>query len=428
MYKKIQALKAKNRDLGAQAEALAQEEGDNTEALEKISDQIEANKKQIAAIERAMNLSKANAKPDDDAASGGEVEDGEEETPDDVGGVKAGGRGGKVSSVAAFARAARSGFRAATTDPLAGTGNTLTDAEGGYTVPEDIRTRVESYRQSKASLRDLVSVESVTAPSGRRTFKKRSQQVGFAKVGEGGKIPNKGTPQFEVKNYSVSKYAGFFAVTRELLEDSDENITSTLVEWIGDEARVTDNKLILEAIQTKAAVDLADLAGIKKALYVTLDAAFRGTSSIVTNASGVFWLSQLKDGNGRELLTPVPSEPGRMQLAVGARVFPVHEYPDADLPCAEGKIPFILGDLKAGIRLFDRKVLTLTASNVAVAGTFNSFEDDLTLTRAIERLDVQQWDSEAYVYGYVDISASAEGGDDDSGAVAATAPAKSAAK
>lgn len=61
-------------------------------------------------------------------------------------------------------------------------------ADGGYTVPEDIQTRINKYKESKFSLGQLVRKESVKTEKGSRTFKKRSQQTGFTKVGEGGKI------------------------------------------------------------------------------------------------------------------------------------------------------------------------------------------------------------------------------------------------
>lgn len=308
------------------------------------------------------------------------------------------------SSVKAFADAARAGFKAAGDMSQEGV-----DADGGYTVPEDIVTRVETYRESRASLRRLVGVETVTTNKGRRTFKTRSQQTGFAKVSEGGKIPKKASPQFTVMNYAISKYAGFLPVTNELLEDSDENITQVLVEWIGNEARVTDNKLILEAVNKKTKVAIDGLDGLKKAVLVDLDSAFRSTTKIVTNANGVYWLSTLKDQNGRDLLTPIPSEPGKLQLACGAVVVPVEEFPNADLPSDGTKIPFIVGDLQEGIRLFDRKMLTVTSSDVAVAGDFNAFEQDMTLTKAVERLDVQQRDANAYINGYIDTASAPAG-------------------
>ena len=314
-----------------------------------------------------------------------------------------GGDGGAVDAVKAFAEAARSGFP--TTKDMSEGSN----EDGGYTVPEDIIYRVEKLRESKASLRQLVGVETVTTLKGRRTFKKRAQQTGFAKVAEGGKIPKKNGPQFSVLNYAISKYAGFLPVTNELLEDSDENITQVLTEWIADEARVTDNTIILAAINKKAAVAIDGLDGLKKAVMVDLDSAFRATTRIVTNSNGIFWLSTLKDQNGRDLLTPIPSEPGKLQLACGPVVVPVVELPSADLPNNGTKVPFIVGDLKEGIRLFDRKQLTVSSSNVAVAGDFNAWEQDMTLTKALLREDVQQRDPDAYINGYIDTAPAAPG-------------------
>ncbi len=311
----------------------------------------------------------------------------------------------KANAVKAFADAARSGF--AVTKAAGDMSQEGVDADGGYTVPQDIVTRVETYRESKASFRALVGVENVTTSKGRRTFKTRSQQTGFSKVSEGGKIAKKAGPQFSVLNYAISKYAGFLPVTNELLEDSDENITQVLTEWIGDEARVTDNTLILAAINLKAKTAIDGIDGLKKAVLVDLDSAFRSTTKITTNSNGIYWLSTQKDTTGRDLLTPIPSEPGKMQLACGAVVIPVEEMPNADLPNDTTKIPFIIGDLKEGIRLFDRKQLTISSSDVAVAGDFNAFEQDMTLTKAVERLDVQQRDANAYINGYIDTAAAA---------------------
>ncbi|MEG2679171.1 MAG: phage major capsid protein, partial [Oscillospiraceae bacterium] len=269
-------------------------------------------------------------------------------------------------------------------------------------VPADIVTRVESLRDAKASLRTLVGVENVSTNKGRRTYKQRSQQTGFTKVGESGKIPKMASPQFSIVEYIISKFAGWLPVTNELMDDSDANITQSITEWIADEARVTDNKNILAIIKAKAAVAFTGLDDIKKALIVTLGSAFLPTSKIITNDDGLFWLSALKDKNGRDLLTPIPTQPAMMQLSVGARVVPVEVLPNDDFPSTGAKIPFVLGDLNEGIRLFDRKMLTVTSSDVAVAGTFNAFEQDMTLTRAIIREDVKLRDGAAFIYGEVD--------------------------
>ena len=305
----------------------------------------------------------------------------------------------KENPIAEFANAARNGFRV---------NNKMTigsKPDGGYTVPEDILTSINTYRESKKSLKDLVTVEKVTTSKGSRTFKKRAQQIGFIKVGEGGKIGKGATPQFERLDYEIEKYAGYFPVTNELLADSDANITNTLIQWIGDESRVTANKLILNAIKTKAETKLEGLNGIKKALNVTLGSAFKATSKIITNDDGLQYLDTLKDGNGRYILQADPITPMSMWLCAGATKVPVEVIPNSDMPSTGNKAPFIIGDLKEGIVFWDRQLMSIKMSDIASIGDLNAFEEDLTLFRAIEREVVTKKDEQAFVNGYIDISA-----------------------
>lgn len=305
----------------------------------------------------------------------------------------------KENSIAEFANAARNGFRV---------NNKMTigsKPDGGYTVPEDILTSINTYRESKKSLKDLVTVEKVTTSKGSRTFKKRAQQTGFIKVGEGGKIGKGATPQFERLDYEIEKYAGYFPVTNELLADSDANITNTIIQWIGDESRVTANKLILNVIKTKAATKLEGLNGIKKALNVTLGSAFKATSKIITNDDGLQYLDTLKDGNGRYILQADPITPMSMWLCAGATKVPVEVIPNSDMPSTGNKAPFIIGDLKEGIVFWDRQLMSIKMSDIASIGDLNAFEEDLTLFRAIEREVVTKKDEQAFVNGYIDISA-----------------------
>ncbi len=297
-----------------------------------------------------------------------------------------------------FADAARNGFQNSM--------NEGTKADGGYTVPEDIETRINERRSAKASLIDLVDVEPVTTNKGSRTFKKRSQQTGFTKVGEGGKIGAKATPQFERLDYEIEKYAGYFPVTNELLDDSDANIANTLIAWIGDESRVTRNRLILDVVKTKTVTALAGLDDIKKALNVTLGQAFKPTSRIVTNDDGLQYLDTLKDVNGRDLIQPNPTDSAKLQLRAGTTIVPIEVLPNSDFPSdtatkGKRKIPVIIGDMKEAVKFFDRKQLSIMTSNIAAIGDLNAFEQDLTLFRAIEREDVQMKDEEAIVYGEI---------------------------
>ena len=296
-----------------------------------------------------------------------------------------------------FAEAARHGFYT----------NTMTEgtkADGGYTVPDDIQTKINQYKKATFSLESLVDVETVKTSSGRRTFQKKAQAEGFKAVAEAGKIQGNNTPQFEILDYAVKKYAGYMPVTSELLADSDANITAVLTKWLAEEDIATKNAQILTAIGTKAETDLKNLDGIKKAINVTLGAAYAGSVVIVTNDDGLNYLDTLVDKNGRYLLSPDVQNPMQMVLAVGARKIPIRVVPNAILATKTNKIPFIIGDLKEAVKIFDRAKLNIMTSNVAAVGTLNAFEQDLTLFRGIERFDCKVKDSDAFVNGTITVT------------------------
>lgn len=279
---------------------------------------------------------------------------------------------------------------------------------GGYTVPEDIVTKVERLRETKESLIDLVSVKKVNTDKGQETYKKRSQATGFGSIEEGGKIPKAGKPQFSRISWAVTKYGGYMPVTNELLEDSDEDIESFMTEWLADESRVTRNKIIMAVINKKAKTKLEGLDDIKKALNVTLGANFKSTSMIITNDDGLQYLDTLKDKDGKYLLQPNPADPMQLRLCAGATTVAVKVYSNETIPTTENKIPFIIGDLKEAVKFYDRKQLTLMASQVAVVGSgvdaLNAFEEDLTLIRGIEREDAELRDENAFVNGYIEVT------------------------
>jgi HK97 family phage major capsid protein len=378
MNKKMRELQTEMVKLNKEAEGyMVEGEGRDLDKAAACYDKIDALQKEFDLEQRREKAAKAGIPTDGDA------------------GVVVGGEP-KVDSTKAFADAARRGFKSM---------NESTLADGGYTVPEDIVTQIQHYRQSKASLLDLVTVVPVKTNKGARTFKTRQQQTGFVKVGEGGKIPGKDTPKYTRVEYEIEKYAGYFPVTSELLEDTDANIANELVAWIGDESRATANRLILEQINTKEVTPMAGLSDLQKALIVTLGAAFRSTSKVVTNDDGLLWLCTLEDKNGRPMLQPNPTEPTKLQLSAGPVTVPVEVYPNDDLPTDENGIPMIAGDLKEGIVYWDRKRMNIKTSDVAVVGELNAFEEDLHLFRAIEREDVTTRDDGAFVNGRIPVPA-----------------------
>lgn len=303
-------------------------------------------------------------------------------------------------AIHAFADAARHHFA----NMSEGTGS-----EGGYTVPQDIQTRINKYKEANVSLANLVTTENVTTSTGCRTYQKKTQHTGFKLVAEAGKITQANAPEFDVVSYTIKKYAGFLPVTNELLADSDANIANTIIKWLGDEDIATRNALILALLKSKDATALTDLDGIKKAINVTLGQAYAPSSAIVTNDDGLNYLDTLKDNNKQYVLkaNQNQSSPFPMVVAVGARFIPVIDIPNATLASttAETKtnIPFFVGDLKEAVEIFDRQQITITQSDSAAAGSFNAFEQDMTLFRAIDRLDAVLRDADAFVNGTITV-------------------------
>ena len=72
-------------------------------------------------------------------------------------------------------------------------------------------------------------------------------------------------------------------------------------------------------------------------------------------------------------------------------------------------IPIVCGDLKAGIKLFDRQQITLRTSTEAVVGSgedlVNAFEQDMTIFAGHLREDVETRDPDAFVYGTLTVTA-----------------------
>ena len=77
------------------------------------------------------------------------------------------------------------------------------------------------------------------------------------------------------------------------------------------------------------------------------------------------------------------------------------------MPTKDGKIPMIIGDLKEGIKYWDRKQFSVRVFDSAVIGDFNAAEQDLTLWKGSLRDDCTLRDDEAFINGYIQPTASA---------------------
>ncbi|MED2079664.1 phage major capsid protein, partial [Bacillus thuringiensis] len=186
-------------------------------------------------------------------------------------------------------------------------------------------------------------------------------------------------------------------VPNDLLDDTDQALEEYLRQWIAKKSIATRNYLILQELNKLTKVDFKDYKGIKTALNVTLDPAFAAGANIFTNQDGFNYLDQLEDKNGRPLLQPDPTNPTRSLLS-GKPVITLSNKTIAT--DKDGKAPFIVGNLKEAIILWDRKQLSI---DMTTEGG-NAWRTNTSEFRAIEREDVTPWDTEAVVYGQITVA------------------------
>ena len=281
--------------------------------------------------------------------------------------------------------------------------------DGGYTVPEDVSTRIEHYRDVDYSLLQDIDVVNVKTNKGSRTYQKKGSVDIFVDIDENGVISNEiGAPKFERIPYAIQDRAGFMPVSNDLVDDSDANIMEVVAEWLGKSDVATTNAKVLAKVAEKSQVDLKDINGIKKALNVTLGQAYKNGAKIYTNDDGLNYLDTLEDKNGRPLLNPDPTAPATQTLRCGTTVLPIKVLPNEVFASTGTKVPFVIGNLFDYVRKYNRNSMSIMASNVATIGDFNAYAQNMTLLRAIVRDDYRVKDADSIVNGYIDTSVAGE--------------------
>lgn len=285
-------------------------------------------------------------------------------------------------------------------DPVGGT------SDGGVTVPKDIRTQIMEMRRNLDALEPLVNVEPVTTLTGSRVVEVTADQVPFDNVDEAAQFPDVVTPQFTTIEYKVSKKGGILKASRELLQDTSENILGYLKNWIQKKARVTRNFMILQQLNTITAgkeVTIADFDDFKDVFNVILDPAIAISSVVLTNQDGFNWMDKQKDSEGNYILQKDPTQATRKLLfgtypvyVVSNKVLPSVAVGD---PVTSHTVPVYMGDFKEAVTIFDRETLSIEISTEAG----DLWGKDQTGIKVRERLDIKTVDGEAAVKGQISI-------------------------
>lgn len=283
------------------------------------------------------------------------------------------------------------------------------DPDGGFTVPEDIRTDITELRRTDDDLEQYVNVEPVTTMDGSRVIEVDADSVPWDDVDEGAEFGEENTPTFAQIKYKIKKKGGILKVTRELLQDTAENILGYLNKWIAKKSRATRNAAILKCLSDMTSgkgVAVEDFDDLKDIFNVTLDPAIAQSAIVLTNQSGFNYLDKLKDSDGNYIMQPDVTDKTKMLLF---GVYPVKKVSNKVLKNTDvmqseektgEKYPLYIGDLKEAVTLFDREKISVELSTEAG----DLWAKDLTGIKVRDRFDVQKVDDKAVVLGEITVN------------------------
>lgn len=88
-----------------------------------------------------------------------------------------------------------------------------TGADAGLTIPQDIRTAINTLVRQYDSLQEYVNVENVTTLTGSRVYEKWAEITGLSMLDdEAGQIGTNDNPKLSLIKYAIKRYAGISTV------------------------------------------------------------------------------------------------------------------------------------------------------------------------------------------------------------------------
>lgn len=260
-----------------------------------------------------------------------------------------------------------------------------TDGKGGYLVPTEQYNRIKELRRNYKSLKDLCNVIPVTSFKGNYPIEKdgTGELIAFDELNE----ITQSDIDFSQVTWNTKDYGDIIPLSNTLLADEDADLVAYIEKRFVKKAVNTENKKIYTILKTATKKTGTEHGAIKTALNKDLDTAISANAIIVTNQTGFDWLDKLEDKNGKPILTESLQDPTK-KLYKGRRI---EVFNDTLIPPVSSKQIFYVGDMTEFISFFDREGVELAMSKEA------GFTKNATLTRAIERFDVQKVDKEAMV-------------------------------
>ena len=188
----------------------------------------------------------------------------------------------------------------------------------GAIIPEDIVTKTKTLPETVVDLRNLVQTVKVNTPTGKYPILKSTEAV-MHTVAELEANPDLGKPQFEDVLYDVDTYRGQIPVSRESLDDSDEDLGALIARHIQRIALNTANAEIVKNLKTATAKTVKNLDEIKAIINTEFDPAYN--LQFIVSQSFYNEVDLMKDNEGRYLLQPsITAQSGKSLLGLNVTV------------------------------------------------------------------------------------------------------------
>nr|DAE25842.1 MAG TPA: major capsid protein [Siphoviridae sp. ctu8P6] len=188
----------------------------------------------------------------------------------------------------------------------------------GAIIPQDIVTKTKTLPETVVDLRNLVQTVKVSTPTGKYPILKSTEAV-MHTVEELEANPDLDKPQFENVLYDVDTYRGQIPVSRESLDDSDEDLGALIGRHVQRIALNTANSKIVANLKTATAKTVKNLDEIKTIINTEFDPAYN--LQFVVSQSFYNEVDLMKDNEGRYLLQPsITAQSGKSLLGLNVTV------------------------------------------------------------------------------------------------------------
>lgn len=222
----------------------------------------------------------------------------------------------------------------------------------GAIIPQDIVTKTKTLPETVVDLRKLVQTVKVSTPTGKYPILKSTEAV-MHTVEELEANPDLDKPQFENVLYDVDTYRGQIPVSRESLDDSDEDLGALIARHIQRIALNTANSKIVENLKTATPKTVKNLDEIKAIINTEFDPAYN--LQFVVSQSFYNEVDLMKDNEGRYMLQPsITAQSGKSLLGLNVTVLS-----DKLLGGSAGAKVAFLGDPAGFTSFFDRNEMAV---------------------------------------------------------------------